>query len=189
MTRYIAAYIAVLLLISHFSSPGVSAGAPRDVTLQVTESRSSYVLSVPVSRLVMTIPKGHLVQKQNRVGGSTESPRYFYFQDKGRELIVSGWFESSEDYSSFNKYWKEEKDSWSKNLPTPADEKFFKSGGWEGVLYDIPLPNGANSHIKAHWVQAGTWIDLHISLTAKSKSGRLREELLEFLKTIQVKQP
>ncbi len=190
MIRNQARSIALLLLISFCSvTPSIAAEAPRQITLQVTDTVDGYVLSVPVSRLVMTIPKGHLVQVRETASGLNESPRYFFLEDKGRALIVSGWFESSEGYSDFNKYWKEEKDSWrSQKLPTPVNEKFFKSGGWEGVFYDIAASSGANSHIRAHWVQAGTWIDLHISLTSKSANSRSREQLLEFLKTIQVKQ-
>jgi len=190
MIRLQVIFLGLFLLLSPFAvTPYAAAAAPENVTLKVSEVENNYVLSVPISKLVMLLPKGNLIQKQNAVGGSTASPRYFYFQDKGRTLMVSGWFESSINYSDFNKYWNEDKDSWrSRNLPTPTNAKFFKVGGWEGVVYDLPFPKGENSHIRAHWLQAGTWIDLHLSLTSESRNSRSREELLELLNSIQVKQ-
>ena len=182
--------IFLVFLISTLTvTPCAATDAPKEETLQVTEIANSYELSVPISRLLMTIPKGSLLPKQNTVGGSTDSPRYFYFEDKRRALIASGWFESSREYSTFNQNWNDEKNSWrSRNFPVPINEKFFKLGGWEAVAYDMPLPTGGNSHIRAHWVQAGTWIDLHLSLTSETSSSGSREKLLELLKSIQVKQ-
>ncbi len=72
----------------------------------------------------------------------------------------------------------------------PTNEMIFKSDGWEAVAYDIPVPlqTEKNSHIRAYWVQAGTWIDLHLSLTSKAENVELREKLTKLLKSIQVKQ-
>jgi len=48
-------------------------------------------------------------------------------------------------------------------------------------------PVGSNSHVRAHWVQAGTWIDLHIS-TIQSASAESRNKLLEMLRSIEVRE-
>lgn len=185
------AILFVILTSLLMAAPCSAANAPKEVTLQVTELDNSYQLSVPVSQLVMTIPKGNFLQKNKAGGGSTDSPRYFYFEDKKQGMIASGWFESSEGYSNFNKLWNDEKKSWqSNNLPMPTNETMFKSDRWEAVAYDIPVPiqAGKNSHIRAYWVQAGTWIDLHLSLTSKAENLELREKLMKLLKSIQVKQ-
>jgi hypothetical protein len=165
----------------------VASAAPDDVTLQIKENTNNYVLSVPVSQLIMVIPKGSLARRINASGGATENPRYFYFQDKERALIISGWFESSQGYSSFRKSWGEEKESWRvRHLPLPVNEKTFTAKGWEAVAYDIPFPNGENTHIRAHWVEAGTWIDLHLSMTSESRNSAIQEQLLAVLNGIQV---
>ena len=59
-----------------------------------------------------------------------------------------------------------------------------------GVTYDIAFPSkvGYNSHIRAHWVQANTWIDLHMSLTGEADNAKLRKQLDAFLKSIQITQ-
>lgn len=187
MFKLKAAFFSLITL-SFVVLPHAASGAPKEVTLKITEAESHYELSVPVSRLVMTIPKNGLSQKRIS-GGATDSLRYFFFEDKTRGLVASGWFESSSAYSNFNKYWNGEKKSWqSGSLPAPINEKFLKSVGWEAVAYDISFPKGENSHIRAHWVQAGTWIDLHLSLTSETKNSGSREKLLEILKGIQIKQ-
>src|SRR6185369_6675418 len=54
-----------------------------------------YELTVPVSSLVVTIPKGRLALQNQAIGGATDSPRYFKFEDRDRGIIISGWFESA----------------------------------------------------------------------------------------------
>jgi hypothetical protein len=185
------AILFAILISALVPAPCTAANASKEVTLQVTELNNSYELSVPVSRLIMTIPKGNLLQNKISGGGSVDSPRYFYFEDNKLGIIASGWFESSASYSSFNQLWYDEKKSWlTKKLPMPVNETIFKSDGWEAVAYDIPVPRqaGNNSHIRAHWVQAGTWLDLHLSLTSKAENIELREKLMKLLKSIHVKQ-
>lgn len=172
------------------AAPCAVAQTPQDATLQVTKHGNRFVLSVPASRLTMTIPQGHFVQKA--IEDSAEhSPRHFYLEDKKQGIVASGWFEPSSSYSNFGKIWNDEKESWRTTThPMPENEAMFKSGGWEGVAYDIPAPGQgvANSSIRAFWVQAGTWIDLRLSITAKSGSAQLRGKLMALLKSIQVKQ-
>ena len=56
------------------------------------------------------------------------------------------------------------------------------------LLYDMALPGGSNSHLRAHWVQAGTWIDLHLSITSQRTSAENRALLKSVLKSIRVRQ-
>ena len=64
---------------------------------------------------------------------------------------------------------------------------FAKISDWEAVLYDMALPFGSNSHIRAQWVQAGTWIDLHLSITSDLTIAENRTKLKRVLKSISVR--
>jgi len=163
--------------------------APKEVSLQITEQADKYVLTVPVSRLVMTVPKAGLARAQSSASGSTDSPRYFIFEDVPLHLIVSGWFESDDQFSGVKKLWAEEIEARKKrNLPEAKDVSFENIGSWKTVFYDLTVPT---SNLEAHWVQSGTWIDLHLSLTSNASQTERRDRLRETLKAIQVseKQP
>ena len=61
--------------------------------LTLTESAGNYVLTVPLSRLTLTIPKGGLVPQPPSVGGApAANSNYFNFTHKDRALNASGWF-------------------------------------------------------------------------------------------------
>ena len=96
------AMLLAVLAPALLGAPCALAGAPDEVSLHVTEAGGSYRLSVPVSDLVITFPKGGLVRQQ-KAGGAMDSPSYFFFEDKQQALIVSGWFEPSHDYASFER--------------------------------------------------------------------------------------
>jgi hypothetical protein len=57
---------------------------------------------------------------------------------------------------------------------------------WQVVFYDIPLPGGRSSNVRAERVQAGTWIDLHLSVTSDRSEAENRATLRNVLKTIRV---
>jgi len=165
------------------------AGPSKNETIQINELKEGYELTVPVSQLVMTIPKGGLSQKNIPLGGSTDSPRYFNFEDKALHLIISGWFEPAQRYSGIKKSWDEDRKEWNRRgLPDPQDVSFVKIDNWDAIIYDLRLPAGNNSHIRAHWLQAGTWIDIHISMTSDRPSVESRAKLAALLKTIQVRE-
>ena len=150
---------------------------------------ASYLLSVPVSRLEMRIPFPGLQQQANDGGGAADNPRYFYLGD-GHGLNVSGWFEQAGGFKGMDKFWSGEVASWRKQgLAEPLNTDFVKVGNWQAVFYDMPLDNYSNLHVRAHWVQAGTWIDIHLSLTGKPSDESIsRARLLELLKSITVRE-
>ena len=79
---------AVLFLGGACSTP-----APRSTeAIQISETKSAYQLSVPVSQLAMTLPRGDWSRKdRSALGDGTRNPRYFYFEDEKEEsLILSG---------------------------------------------------------------------------------------------------
>ena len=170
-----------------FTKDASEAAPVRRDALTITESPQAYVLAVPVSRLTMVVPKGEMrFTSVGEVAGSGH-PRYFNFAGT---INVSGWFEPSQGYKGMQDFWKSETTAWSKRgLPPPLETTFVKIGGWDAVVYDIALPSGmkgANSHIRAHWVQAGTWIDLHVSIASQGTSAENRARLTQFIQTIQV---
>lgn len=163
------------------------APAPKEVTLEITEADGNYILTVPVSALVMAIPKGGLESNTNPAGGAADSPRFFYFEDKSNRLLISGWFESDEGFPGIKEFWARETAAYKRGgLPEPRDVTFVQLGNWNAILYDEDIRVGKNSHIRAHWVQVGTWIDVHLSLTADLSQKEIREKLQATLKTIRV---
>ena len=152
------AYNAALKLVQSGVTAVVNTTEPDRIT--VVERPDVYELMVPVSNLVLSIPKQGLVQKTDKPQGR----RYFYFMDEKRSRIVSGWFEPAEEFSGIEKFWKAETSAWSANkLPQPDNVAFRKIGRWDTIVYHMPRSGGGFTHIRAHWVQAGTWIDLHLS--------------------------
>src|SRR4051812_27038787 len=88
-----------------FPSTG-SAGDTKAESIQITQGKEDYELTVPVSQLIMSIPTGGLSQKKTMSGGSTASPRYFYFEDNALHLIISGWFESEQGFMGVKRFWE-----------------------------------------------------------------------------------
>lgn len=179
---------AALVAASAVFSAGAAAQQPDRLT--ISRAADAYVLTVPVSRLEMTLPAGQLAQRAMDIGGSTSSPRYFHFSDPARGLILSGWFEPSNAFKGLAQFWEEEQAAWKKKgLPTPTNVSTGKVGPWETVFYEHSFRDGLlSSHVRAHLVQAGTWIDLHISVTAKEPGPKNRSTIESILKSIAVKE-
>jgi len=177
---------AALRMLADSSSAKDAAPVRRD-SLTITESPQAYVLAVPISRLTMVIPKGGMgFTPLGEITGRGH-PRYFNFAG---DINVSGWFEPANDFKGMQDFWKGETAEWNKRgLPPPLDTTFVKIGGWDAVVYDIALPSGlkgSNSHVRAHWVQAGTWIDLHVSIASLGTTAENRARLTKFVQAIQV---
>ena len=155
------------------------------VTLKIAEDATNFVLTVPVSRLVMTIPKGGFQVQRGAKGGAGNSPRYFYLEDPSGPLIISGWFESADGFSDIQSFWKKETAAWKRQgIAKPHDVSFEHIGTWNAVLYDMTGSDATNTDIRAHWVQAGTWIDIHLSLAGHQAGSR--EKLRGVLQSIKV---
>src|SRR5262249_11061392 len=56
-------------------SSSTSANPGRPDAIQITQTDTSYILTVPASRLVMQFPKGSLVPAKTEIGGGTSGPR------------------------------------------------------------------------------------------------------------------
>jgi hypothetical protein len=181
----------IVALAASILAAACSTGGPRsNESIQIAESGSSYRLSVPVSQLTLTLPRGSWSRKdKSALGGGTANPRYFYFEDaKEESLILSGWFEPDRLFSgSASKQWEKDAAGLKKTkLPQPVNVGFEKIAGWDTVLYDQVFSGVVSSHVRAHWVQAGTWIDIHISTTTDGTSAENRKKLRAVLRSISV---
>ena len=166
------------------------AQAPRPtMSSWLTHTGSTYGLQVPVSKLQMVIPDAGLKQEATDVGGSTSSPRYYNFSDRSRGLVISGWFESADQFPGIATFWENEQASWKKNgLPEARNVAMGTLGDWQAIFYDLKLPAGSNHHLRAHLVKAGTWIDLHISVAGSGADAPNRATLESILKSISVRE-
>ena len=184
-----AVAFAIAILAAACSTPP----APRsDEAIQVTETGKVFTLSVPVSQLTMTLPRGTWFRKdKSALGGGTVNPRYFYFEDANEaSLILSGWFEPDRLYSgSASKQWAKDAAALKKAAaPEPVNVSYEKIGGWDTVMYDHMFEKMVSSHMRAHWVQAGTWIELHLSTTTGQSAAENRKKLKSLLRAISVAQ-
>ncbi len=161
----------------------------RKDAIQISQRGNNYALTVPVSQLTMSIPRLGLIQKNNTAGGLTDNPRFFYFKDPNTGLLISGWFEPGEGYVGVQEFWKDEIRSWKETgQPEAQNVSITKIGNWDVVLYDMKIFKGVDGHIRAHWLQAGTWIDVHLSIHTIQSSQEARDILISFLKKIVVKE-
>ena len=175
--------LACLLIISQ----SYAAQSDPSTTLRIVERESSYRLSVPVSRLVMTIPKKDWKLEIQSAPAASSGSRYFSLMDRARGLVVSGWFESADGFRGIEKFWESE----SKSYLKPENVSFTHADSWQVIAFDVALVPGSSisvSHIRAEWVQAGTWIDIHASFSSERPSAERRATLMEILKTIQVEE-
>ena len=174
-----------LLLLASTSD---AARGPNPESIFTQQTKGSYELTVPVSNLVAIIPRGDLVLGSNPTM-AVENPRYFFLEDAAQQLIISGWFEPEQGFLGLKEFWEGEKAKWrERGQPDPQAVSFARISDWEVVLYDMTLPTGSNSHIRAHWVQAGTWIDLHLSITSERTPAENRKKLKSILKAVQIRQ-
>ena len=99
------------------------------------------------------------------------------------------WFEHAQKFAGVKNFWAEETAQWRRNnLPEPRDVSFTKIGGWDAIAYEVPAGAGTSSHIRGHWVQSETWIDLHLSITSDRPASESRTALVAFLETLDVSQ-
>ena len=179
--------LILVVLTLAFCAIATGQKVPENISIQITEQAEKFVLTVPESRLVMTIPKGDLKQTVSPTHGATDSPRYFLFEDAAGQLIVSGWFESADRFGGIKKYWAETIAARKKqNVPDALAVSFENVGSWKTILYDTASPMNGMSNIEAHWVEHGTWIDLHLSLTSNDSQAVRRDKLRDALKAIEV---
>jgi hypothetical protein len=143
----------------------------------------AFEFTVPESRVVVKVPDIGL-RRDDPTGGG---PRYFKLSRSNPQLILSGWLEPAPRYKGLEAFWESEARSPAyAGEGAPTHVEMLQVGPWEVVCFDVAAPGGTSSHLRAERVQAGTWIDLHLSSTSAREPPALREELLAALRTVQV---
>lgn len=172
------------VLIATYSMSAAAAQDPSG-TLVITTLEGSIELSVPASRLALTFPRGGLVAVNEPRTGAAASSRYFHLNDEKRGLVVSGWFEPASSYDGFEKFWTGELLAMKKNgIPLREAPDVVKAGAWQAAAYDVELPKGVSANVRAELISAGTWIDVHISVTSRGSPSEAREQAVQFLRSM-----
>ena len=177
-------FLSATLMLPAFFAVDASAQSDRIV---ISERPEAFVLTVPVSQLVMLVPRAGFIQGTAPRSDATASKRYFSLEDRSKAIFISGWFESEDGFHGMSRFWEEQTAAWSKEkVPAPASVVFKKIGGWDAVTYQIAQSSGSNSNIRAEWVAAGTWIDLHMSVASDSSAAESVRQLESLLMRIRV---
>jgi len=138
---------------------------------------------VPQSRVKVRVPDVGL-RPDGPAGGER---RYFKLSRSNPQLIVSGWLEPASAYKGLKEFWESESRSPAyAGAGEPTRVELLQVGSWEVVAFDVVVPGATSAHLRAERIQAGTWIDLHLSTTAARASTTLREELIIALRSIEV---
>ena len=187
--KYFVSQLLICCVALLVSSEGVAQGP--DPTIVTTITSDSIELTVPASAIALRIPKGNLASVEESRTGAQSSPTYFYLADSSRGLVVSGWFEPATAFLGFKSFWASEFSAMKQSGLIPSGPPVsVVVGDWSGIAYEIPVPSsvgdGVNTHVRAELIKAGTWIDLHISITSEKSVTVARSEALEFLKSIAV---
>jgi len=104
--------------------------------------------------------------------------------------VVSGWFEPASSWNGFDKFWLGEllaiKDSGA-SISKPPD--VVDAPPWQAAAYDVDLPkHGTSANVRAELIRAGTWIDVHISITSVLPASEERTQAVQFLKSLVVRE-
>lgn len=139
-----------------------------------------YELTSSWSNLLITIPK---VGMSSPLVEATRSR--FELSNLNDMVIISGWFEPETKFPGVQKVWQGNLNGWRKaNLPTPLDVSFAESGNWQIVEYSVIGDKIQQFNIESHWVQAGTWIHLHLSIVAPNIDSSVKMKLQKYLRQI-----
>jgi len=154
---------------------GVAAAAP--------SPGAPFTFTAPQSRVIVKMSDPSLRPDD----AAPASMNYFKLTRRDPQLILSGWLEPASSYKGLKEFWQSESRSPAyAGALAPNRVEMLKAGPWEVVAFDVSVPGGTSAHLRAERVQAGTWIDLHLSTTSARPPAALRAELLAVLRQVQV---
>lgn len=186
---WIIVFAAIVIVGCAATPVGGTAGQ----SIAVRPVPAGFELSVPISNLVMTFSKDGFVRS---TASPNAHPRYFFFTSDRPDSYVglSGWFEPDGAFPGTKKAWEQQVQGWSRMAaPAPREVSFGKVGNWDCVFYEWN-PKGFEKqfagrnqqNVHAHWVEAGTWINIHASIMSRMPAAEARAKLVDLLKSIQV---
>jgi hypothetical protein len=153
----------------------------------VARSEVPFTFTVPQSRVLVKVSDPSLLPDAT----ASAKPNYFKLIRREPLLIVSGWLEPAQQYKGLNAFWEgESRSPVYTGALAPTRVEMLREGAWEVVAFDVSAPGAVQSNLRAERVEAGTWIDLHLSTIARAAtpSTKLRAELLALLRQVQVLQ-
>jgi len=150
----------------------------------VAWSEVPFTFTVPQSRVLVKVSDPSFLPD----AAAGAKPNYFKVIRQEPLLIVSGWLEPAQQYKGLKAFWEGESRSPAFAGPlAPIQVEMLKEGAWEVVAYDVSIRGAIQSNLRAERVEAGTWIDLHLSTLARATpSTKLRADLLAALRKVQV---
>jgi len=161
--------------------------------IKITQTAQGMQISIATSPKKLFILGKSLKPRKHLSGGEMNNPGYFSFQDTQTNILISGWIEPATkfQYSSAKEMWNSDKAGKTKdNILMPKNEEYQQIGDWNVYLYDLQMPpqfkGVSNTHLRANYLDKGTWIDVHLSLTKDIPSKTLRETLIAYLKTLSI---
>jgi len=171
---------SIILSVScFFLMLGCSSHSAHESTITAQEPDKTIILTVPVSKVKLTIPKLGLVEQST---SNSPSNRYFLYWDTNSQLGISGWFEPESLFKGIEFHWNEYTTKLNGNQPTNVS--FEELNGWDIVRYNIDIQGCSQSNVKAFLVQNETWLDIHIS--SFCNGSKPHADILGYLKNITV---
>jgi hypothetical protein len=184
--RTILLRIVTLLIVAPLFGCAGPQATPAD-RITVTDTGEKYEISVAKSKVTLLLPKGDLRQNNDPRSGAAASPRYFFLTGASSGVNISGWFEPAERRGDVRASWKAEMEGLQKaGFSQPTDVSESGTEDRKVILYNLPLPSGSSSHARCSYVQSGTWVDLHLSVSGKLPTDQSRARLLSFLNAISI---
>lgn len=152
----------------------------------VARSEVPFTFTMPQSRVVVKVSDPSLLPD-----AAAAKPNYFKLTRREPLLIVSGWLEPAQQYKGLDAFWEGEARSPAyAGARAPTRVETLREGAWEVVAFDVSVPGALQSNLRAERVEAGTWIDLHLSTIAPATipPAKLRVQLLAALRQVQIVQ-
>lgn len=149
----------------------------------MTDEAESIVISVPASRLTLTLPKSGFSRARPQNPGSSADSRRFFLADGRAMVSLTGRFDASERFSGV----KEPSVGQVQGRPlSVANPAYGKLGEWEIVEYEAVGAPVELAGLVAHLVKAGTWIELHLGASSARSMSEKRAQLADILRAIRV---
>jgi hypothetical protein len=137
-------------------------------------------LSVSASKLALQVP----ARVWSPAPIPPAQPRYFDLRDADRKLMLTGWFEPEDRFTSVKDVF--ESNHTDKGPMAAKQVRYASIGPWQTVSYDLTLGSTSFRHMHAHRVQAGSWIELHLSCSNGQASDEQDKLLTEAVRSVQV---
>ena len=159
---------------------------PTESRVGVVAHDAHYDVSVPLSKVVLQVPRDGLYPVRPTGEGSTGSPRYFQLHVE-RGLTISGWIEPARLYEPLDLARDLAKLAGTP-LGRPLNVESLRVGDFDAVAYDLAVAPGVTAvNVRASWHDDDTWIDLHLSDAGDPASAAsLRAEVVAALRGLVV---